>query len=399
MENVLSNRINALEESATIAMAQKARELKSQGIDVISLSLGEPDFKTPEHIQKAAKDAIDSGKYFSYPPVPGYPELREGIADKLKKENKIDCKAENIIVSNGAKHSLANIFMAMINPGDEVIVYAPYWVSYVELIKLAEGVPVIIDGTIEQDFKAPVELLKRAITPKTKAIIYSSPSNPTGSVFTRGELQEIADVVLQYENIFVISDEIYEYINFVGEHVSIASLPGMLDRTIVVNGFSKGYAMTGWRVGYICAPLWLAKACNKMQGQFTSGICTITQRAAIEAINGDQGPTREMAEAYKKRRQLVLDGLMQIPGVKTNSPGGAFYVFPDISYFFGKSADGNTIHNAEDLAMYLLNFAHVSVVTGDAFGAPNCIRISYAASDENLVEALKRLKETLAKLK
>ncbi len=399
MENVLSNRINALEESATIAMAQKARELKSQGIDVISLSLGEPDFKTPEHIQKAAKDAIDSGKFFSYPPVPGYPELREGIADKLKKENKIDCKPENIVVSNGAKHSIANVFMAMINPGDEVIVYAPYWVSYVELIKLAEGIPVIIEGTLEQDFKAPVEALKKAITPKTKAIIFSSPSNPTGSVFSKEELEEIAEVVLQHKDLYVISDEIYEYINFFGEHVSIASLPGMFERTIVVNGFSKGHAMTGWRVGYICAPLWMAKACNKMQGQFTSGVCSIAQRAAIEAITGDQEPTRKMAETYKRRRQLVLDGLKEIPGIKSNSPGGAFYVFPDISYFFGKSDGENTINSAEDLAMYLLNNAHVSVVTGDAFGAPNCIRISYAASDDHLKEALQRLKTTLAKLK
>lgn len=399
MENNLSNRIKALEESATIAMAQKARELKAQGIDVISLSLGEPDFKTPLHIQKAAKDAIDSGNFFAYPPVPGYPELRKGIADKLKKENNIDCTPEHIVVSNGAKHSIANIFMALINPGDEVIVYAPYWVSYVELIKLAEGVPVIIEGTLEQDFKAPVEALKKAITPKTKAIIYSSPSNPTGSVFTKEELQEIADVVLQHENIFVISDEIYEYINFSGEHVSIASLPGMFDRTIVVNGFSKGHAMTGWRVGYICAPLWISKACNKMQGQFTSGVNSIAQRAAIEAITGDQEPTRKMAETYKKRRQLVLDGLSQIPGIKSNEPGGAFYVFPDISSFFGKSDGESTINTAEDFAMYLLNKAHVSVVTGDAFGAPNCIRISYAASDENLKEALERIKNALANLK
>lgn len=399
MENNLSNRINALEESATIAMAQKARELKAQGIDVISLSLGEPDFKTPVHIQKAAKDAIDSGNFFAYPPVPGYPELRKGIADKLKKENNIDCTPENIVVSNGAKHSIANIFMAMINPGDEVIVYAPYWVSYVELIKLAEGVPVIIEGTLEQDFKAPVEALKNAISPKTKAIIYSSPSNPTGSVFTKQELQEIADVVLQHENLFVISDEIYEYITFEGEHVSIASLPGMFDRTIVVNGFSKGHAMTGWRVGYICAPLWISKACNKMQGQFTSGVNSIAQRAAIEAINGDQEPTRKMAATYKARRQLVLDGLNQIPGIKSNKPGGAFYVFPDISYFFGKSDGDSTINTAEDFAMFLLNKAHVSVVTGDAFGAPNCIRISYAASDEHLKEALVRINKALATLK
>lgn len=399
MNNNLSNRINALEESATIAMAQKARELKAQGIDVISLSLGEPDFKTPTHIQKAAKDAIDSGNFFAYPPVPGYPELRKGIADKLKKENNIDCKPENIIVSNGAKHSIANIFMALINPGDEVIVYAPYWVSYVELIKLAEGTPIIIEGTIDQDFKAPIEALKKAITPKTKAIIYSSPSNPTGSVFTKAELQEIADVVLQHENIYVIADEIYEYINFEGEHVSIAALPGMFDRTIVVNGFSKGHAMTGWRVGYICSPLWIAKACDKMQGQFTSGVCSIAQRAAIEAISGDQEPTRKMVETYKRRRQLVLDGLNQIPGIKSNKPGGAFYVFPDISHFFGKSDGESTIQTAEDFAMYLLNKAHVSVVTGDAFGAPNCIRLSYAASDENLKEALVRIKNALANLK
>ncbi len=399
MNNNLSNRINALEESATIAMAQKARELKAQGIDVISLSLGEPDFKTPAHIQKAAKDAIDSGNFFAYPPVPGYPELRKGIADKLKKENNIDCKPENIVVSNGAKHSIANIFMALINPGDEVIVYAPYWVSYVELIKLAEGTPVIIEGTLDQDFKAPIEALKKAITPKTKAIIYSSPSNPTGSVFTKAELQEIADVVLQHENIYVIADEIYEYINFEGEHVSIAALPGMFDRTIVVNGFSKGHAMTGWRVGYICAPLWISKACDKMQGQFTSGVCSIAQRAAIEAITGDQEPTRKMVETYKRRRQLVLDGLSQIPGIKSNKPGGAFYVFPDISHFFGKSDGESTINTAEDFAMYLLNKAHVSVVTGDAFGAPNCIRLSYAASDENLKEALLRIKNALANLK
>ncbi len=399
MENNLSNRINALEESATIAMAQKARELKAQGIDVISLSLGEPDFKTPEHIQKAAKDAIDSGKFFAYPPVPGYPELRKGIADKLKKENNLDCTPDNIVVSNGAKHSIANIFMALINPGDEVIVYAPYWVSYVELIKLAEGVPVVIGGTLEQDFKAPVEELKKAITPKTKAIIFSSPSNPTGSVFTKSELQEIADEVLKHENVYVISDEIYEYINFIGEHVSIGSLPGMFERTIVVNGFSKGYAMTGWRVGYICAPLWMAKACNKMQGQFTSGVNSIAQRAAIEAITGDQKPTRKMAETYKKRRQLVLEGLSEIPGIKANQPGGAFYFFPDISAFFGKSDGETTINDASDLALYILNKAHVSVVTGEAFGAPECIRISYAASDDQLKEALKRLKETLGKLK
>ena len=395
----LSNRVNALAESATIAMAQKAREFKSRGINVISLSLGEPDFKTPKHIQEAAKQAIDEGLYFSYPPVPGYPELRKGIAEKLQKENGIPCTENNILVSGGAKHSISNVFLATLNPGDEVIIYAPYWVSYVDMVKLAEGVPVIIEGGIEQDFKASAAQLEAAITDKTKSIIFSSPCNPSGAVFSKEELQAIADVVLKHENIMVIADEIYEYINFSGEHASIGSLPGMEERTITVNGFSKGYAMTGWRVGYICAPEWLVKGINKMQGQTTSGICSIAQRAAIAAISGDQQPTMDMASAYKRRRKLVLDLLGEIPGIKSNEPGGAFYVFPDISSYFGKSDGETTINTSGDLALYLLAKAHVSVVGGGAFGSPKCIRISYAASDENLQVALVHIKEALAKLK
>ncbi len=395
----LSNRINALAESATIAMAQKAREFKSRGINIISLSLGEPDFKTPKHVQEAAKQAIDEGLYFSYPPVPGYPELRKGIAEKLQNENGLTCTENNIIVSGGAKHSISNIFLTIINPGDEVIIYTPYWVSYVDMVKLAEGVPVFIKGDIEQDFKATAEQLEAAITDKTKAIIYSSPCNPSGAVFSKEELQGIANVVLNHENIMVIADEIYEYINFSGEHVSIGSFPGMSERTITVNGFSKGHDMTGWRVGYICAPKWLTKAVNKLQGQTTSGICSIAQRAAIAAVKGDMEPTREMAAAYKRRRQLVLGLLKEIPGIKSNEPEGAFYVFPDISAYFGKSDGQSTINDAGDLALYILSKAHVSVVGGGAFGSPNCIRISYAASDENLISALSQIKEALALLK
>ncbi len=394
----LSNRVNALAESATIAMAQKAREFKSRGINVISLSLGEPDFKTPKHIQEAAKQAIDEGLYFSYPPVPGYPELRKGIAEKLQKENGLTCTENNIIVSGGAKHSISNVFLATLNPGDEVVIYAPYWVSYVDMVVLAGGVPVIIEGGIEQDFKASAAQLEAAITDKTKSIIYSSPCNPSGAVFSKEELQGIADVVLKHDNIMVIADEIYEYINFSGEHVSIGAFPGMSERTITVNGFSKGYAMTGWRVGYICAPEWLVKGINKLQGQTTSGICSIAQRAAIGAINGDMESTKEMAAAYKRRRRLVLDLLSEIPGIKSNEPEGAFYVFPDVSSYFGKSNGDATINDSGDLALYLLANAHVSVVGGGAFGSPNCIRISYAASDENLKAALAQIKEALAKL-
>ncbi|WP_288373350.1 pyridoxal phosphate-dependent aminotransferase [uncultured Algoriphagus sp.] len=399
MNSILSDRILNMEESATLAMAKKARELKSKGIDIIGLSLGEPDFKTPKHVQEAAKDAIDEGKYFSYPPVAGYQDLREAIAKKLREENNIsEAKAENIVVSTGAKHSIANTFMCLLNEGDEVVIFSPYWVSYAEIIKLAGGVPVLIEGTLENNFKATAQQLEEAITGKTKAVIYSSPCNPTGSVFSQTELEAIADVIKSHEGIMVIADEIYELINFTGKNFSIASLPGMFDRTITVNGFSKGYAMTGWRVGYICAPLAIAKACEKIQGQFTSGGTGIAQRAALAAISGDQTPSKEMAEAYFNRRQLVLDLLQEIPGIKTHIPEGAFYFFPDVTAFFGKSAHGHTIKDADDLCLYLLEVANVSLVTGGAFGAPNCVRLSYAASEDELKEALKRIKKTLAEL-
>lgn len=399
MNSILSDRIINMEESATLAMAKKARELKSQGIDIIGLSLGEPDFKTPKHIQEAAKDAIDEGKYFSYPPVAGYQDLREAIAKKLREENEISqAKAENIVVSTGAKHSIANVFMCMINEGDEVVIFSPYWVSYAEIIKLAGGVPVLIEGTLENNFKATAAQLEAAITPKTKAVIYSSPCNPTGSVFSKEELEAISEVILKHDNIMVIADEIYELINFVGRNYSIASFPGMFERTITVNGFSKGYAMTGWRVGYICAPLFMAKAVEKIQGQFTSGGTGIAQRAALAGIAGDQTPSKEMAEAYFKRRELVMGLLKEIPGIKTHVPEGAFYFFPDVTAFFGKSAHGKTINNADDLCLYLLEVANVSLVTGAAFGAPSCVRLSYAASEEELKEALGRMKKALGEL-
>jgi aspartate aminotransferase len=400
MNSILSDRINAMEESATIAMAKKARELKGQGIDIISLSLGEPDFKTPLHIQQAAKDAIDEGKYFSYSPVAGYQDLREAIAKKLREENQIvEAKAENIVVSTGAKHSIANIFMCIINEGDEVVIFSPYWVSYSEIIKLAGGVPVLIEGNLENNFKATADQLKTAISDKTKAVIYSSPCNPSGSVFSKEELEAIAEVVKEKEDLVVVADEIYELINFTGKHASIASFPGMFDRTITVNGFSKGYAMTGWRVGYICAPVSLAKACEKIQSQFTSGGTGIAQRAALAGLTGDQGPSKEMAKAYLKRRDLVLELLQEIPGIKTHVPEGAFYFFPDVSAFFGKRAGGQTIQNADDFCMYILNEAHVSLVTGAAFGAPDCVRLSYAASEDDLKEALKRIKDAVSKMK
>ncbi|QDH78063.1 pyridoxal phosphate-dependent aminotransferase [Echinicola soli] len=399
MSSILSDRINNMEESATLAMAKKARELKGQGIDIISLSLGEPDFKTPQHIQDAAKAAIDEGKYFSYSPVAGYQDLREAIAQKLQSQNKItEAKAENIVLSTGAKHSIANIFMCLLNEGDEVVIFSPYWVSYAEIIKLAGGVPVLIEGTLENNFKASADQLEEAITDKTKAVIYSSPCNPTGSVFSKEELEAIAEVIKKHKDIYIVADEIYELINYTGQHASMAALPGMFDRTITVNGFSKGYAMTGWRVGYICAPLFIAKACEKIQGQFTSGGTGIAQRAALAAITGDQTPSVEMEKAYKKRRELVLELLRGIPGIKTHVPEGAFYFFPDVTAFFGKSAGEIKIDNADDFCLYILNTAHVSVVTGAAFGAPNCVRLSYAASEEDLKEALKRIKEAVAKL-
>ncbi|GHE52502.1 pyridoxal phosphate-dependent aminotransferase [Roseivirga thermotolerans] len=396
--NIVSDRIKNMAESATLAMAAKAREYKAKGINVISLSLGEPDFKTPQHIQDGAKKAIDEGKYFAYPPVNGYLDLREAIAEKFKKENGLNYTPDQIVVSNGAKQSIANIFQAIINEGDEVVVFSPFWVSYSALIELAGGVPVLVKGGIENDFKVTAEQFEAAITSKTKAMIFSSPCNPTGSVFTKPELEAIAKVVLKHENLVVVSDEIYEHINYTGAHASIGALPGMLERTATVNGMAKGFAMTGWRVGYIGAPTWLAKACNKIQGQFTSANCSIAQRAALTALTSDLEPTRQMTKEYLRRRNLVKELLDQIPGFKTNMPQGAFYFFPDVSAYFGKSDGTTTVKDADDLAMYILENAHVSVVTGGAFGDPDCIRLSYAASEEELREAISRMKTTLAKL-
>ena len=388
-----------MEESATLAMAAKARSLKEQGKDVISLSLGEPDFKTPKHICEGAKKAIDDGKYFAYPPVAGYNDLREAIAKKLREENKIsDAQAKHVAVSNGAKQSIANIMFSLLNPGDEVIIFSPYWVSYSALVALPGGVPVFVRGTLENEFKVTAQQVKEAITPKTKAILYSSPCNPTGAVFLEDELRAIAEVIKQHDDILVLADEIYEHINYTGNHFSIASVEGMFDRTVTINGFAKGFAMTGWRVGYICAPEWVVKACMKIQGQITSANSSISQRAALTALQEDLAPTREMAKAYEKRRDIVASLLSEIPGVIANQPLGAFYFFPDISSFFGKSDGNTTISNASDLCLYLLETTHVSLVEGGAFGEPNCIRISYAASEEDLREALKRLKEALGKL-
>lgn len=399
MNKNLSARIDAIQESATLAMAAKAREFKNQGLDVINLSLGEPDFKTPTHICEAAKKAIDEGKYFAYPPVAGYQDLREALAAKYQKENNVPYKAENIIVSNGAKQSIANTMLALLNKGDEAIVFSPFWVSYDALVRLAEATPVLVKGTMEHDFKVTAAQVEAVITPKTRAIIFSSPCNPTGSVFLKKELEAIAQVVLKHENLLVIADEIYEHINFTGEHVSMASLPGMFDRTITVNGFAKGFAMTGWRVGYIAAPKWIADGCNKVQGQLTSANCSISQRGALAAITSDLSPTHKMVEEYRHRRDVVFNLLKDIPGVKANYPQGAFYFFPDVSAYFGKTGGSKTISNSDDFCMYLLEEALVSLVPGEAFGDDHCVRLSYAAAEVDLVEALRRIKETLAKLK
>ena len=395
--DMLSNRITSMAESATLAMAAKARAYKAKGINVIGLSLGEPDFKTPQHIQDGAKAAIDEGKYFAYPPVNGYLDLREAISKKFKKENGLDYAPDQIVVSNGAKQSIANVFQSIVNEGDEVVVFSPFWVSYSALIELAGGIPVYIKGGIADDFKATAAQLKAAVTDKTKAIIFSSPCNPTGSVFTIEELEAIAKVVIEYD-LIAIADEIYEHINYSGAHASIGAVEGMQDRTVTVNGMAKGFAMTGWRVGYIGAPLWLAKACSKIQGQFTSANCGIAQRAAYTALTTDLGPTQAMAAEYLRRRELVKELLDDIPGFKTNVPQGAFYFFPDVSEYFDKSNGDVTINNASDLSMYILENAHVSVVTGDAFGDPDCIRISYAASEDDLRTAIAKIKEALSKL-
>ncbi|WP_323758065.1 pyridoxal phosphate-dependent aminotransferase [Roseivirga sp.] len=398
MSTMVSDRVKNMAESATLAMAAKARELKEKGINVISLSLGEPDFKTPKHIQEGAKAAIDEGKYFAYPPVNGYLDLRQAISAKFKNENNLDYSPDQIVVSNGAKQSIANVFLALLNEGDEVVVFSPFWVSYSSLIELAGGVPVYVKGGIESDFKVTPEQLAQAITPKTKAIIYSSPCNPTGSVFTLEELTAIAEVIKKHKDIIVIADEIYEHINYTGAHASIGAIEGMQDRTATINGMAKGFAMTGWRVGYIGAPLWLAKACNKIQGQITSANCSIAQRAALTALTTDLAPTVEMSKEYLRRRDLVKGLLDQVPGFKTNLPTGAFYFFPDVTALFGTTDGSVTINNADDLSLYLLDKAQVSVVTGDAFGDANCIRLSYAASEEDLREAITRIKAAVSKL-
>jgi aspartate aminotransferase len=395
MNNLLSDRINNLSTSQTLAMAALARELKAQGKDIISLSLGEPDFNTPDFIKEAAKKAIDDN-YSTYSPVDGYVELKEAICRKFKRDNNLEYNPANIVVSTGAKQSLYNIAQVMLNDGDEVILPAPYWVSYYEIIKLSGGVPVEVPTSVETDFKMTAEQLEKAITPKTKMMWFSSPCNPSGSVYNREELTAIGKVLEKYPNIYIVSDEIYEHINFSGTFCSIGSIPGLFERTITVNGVAKAFAMTGWRIGYIGAPEFIAKACTKMQGQVTSGANSIAQRATITAVDADPKVLNEMVTAFKNRRDLVVSLAAAIPGLKTTIPDGAFYLFPDVSSYFGKTLRGKLINNADDFSMYLLSEANVATVTGDAFGNPNCIRISYATSEELLTEAFKRIKEALA---
>ena len=395
----LSERINRLAESATLAMARMSRELKAEGKDVIALSLGEPDFNTPEFIKDAAKEAI-TNNYSHYTPVPGLDELRNSIAKKFKRDNKLEFTKEEIVVSTGAKQSLANICLSLLDPGDEVLLPCPYWVSYAEIIKLAEGVPVEISSSVTNNFKVSPKQIENAITDKTRMFMFSSPCNPSGSVYTEDELREIAEVFKKYPNIYIVSDEIYEHINFTDKHFSIGTIDSLKDRVITVNGVSKGFAMTGWRVGFIGAPLWIAKACNKIQGQVTSATCAIAQKATEEAMNADPKiVTNEMKSSFLKRRDLLLEKLNSIKGIKCNIPDGAFYIFPDVSYFFGKSDGDKVINNADDLCMYLLNSCYVALVSGAPFGNPECVRISYAASENNLLEAAKRIRIQLEKLK
>jgi aspartate aminotransferase len=399
LKTLLADRINALEESSTLGMTKKARELAAQGHKVISLSVGEPDFKTPQHICEAAKKAIDDG-FHGYSPVAGYPDLRKAIADKLKRDNNLDWAPENIVVSTGAKHSLANVISTLVNPGDEVIILAPYWVSYSEMVKLAEGTSVILEGSFDNDFKVTPEQIEAAITPKTKILMYASPNNPTGSVYSQDELRSIAEVVARHEQVFVLADEIYEYINFTPQgHFSIGSIPAIKDRVITVNGVAKGHAMTGWRIGFIAAAKWIADGVEKLQGQVTSGTCSIAQKAAVAAFNGPLDDAYKMREAYLRRRDLVVGMLREIPGFKVNLPDGAFYAFPDVSYYFGKSDGTTTIKDSDDFCTWLLANSFVATVAGSGFGAPNCIRISTAASDEQLTEAVNRIKAAVATLK
>ena len=394
----LSDRLNRLAPSATLAMSQKSSEMKAQGIDVINMSVGEPDFNTPDHIKLAAKQAIDDN-YSRYSPVPGYADLRKAITEKLKRENALDYSASEILVSNGAKQSVCNAIMALVNPGDEVIIPAPYWVSYPQMVLLAGGTPVFVNAGFEQDFKMTAQQLEAAITPKTRMLILCSPSNPTGSVYGKEELKALADVILTHDDLFVLADEIYEHINYIGHHESIAQFPGMKERAIIINGVSKAYAMTGWRIGYMAAPEWIVKGCNKLQGQYTSGPCSVSQKTAEAAYTESQECVEQMRQAFERRRDLIVELAKDIPGLEVNTPQGAFYLFPKCSSFFGKSCNGRTINTSSDLAMYLLEEAHVATVGGDAFGDPDCFRMSYATSDDNIREAMRRIKEALAQLK
>ena len=394
----LSDRLQRLAPSATLAMSQKSSEMKAQGIDVINMSVGEPDFNTPDHIKEAAKKAIDDN-YSRYSPVPGYADLRKAIVEKLKNENGLDYTVNEVLVSNGAKQSVCNTVMALVNPGDEVIIPAPYWVSYPQMVKLAGGTPVIVEAGFEQNFKMTPEQLEAAITPKTRLLILCSPSNPTGSVYTKEELAGLAEVIKRHDDLFVLADEIYEHINYVGHHESIAQFPGMKERSIIVNGVSKAYAMTGWRIGYIAAPEWIVKGCNKLQGQYTSGPCSVSQKAAEFAYTQSQECVEQMRQAFERRRNLIVKLAQDIPGLEVNVPQGALYLFPKCSSFYGKSYESTTINNSSDLALFLLEKGHVATVGGDAFGDPDCFRMSYATSDENIIEAMRRIKETLALLK
>jgi aspartate aminotransferase len=396
--NQLADRLNRLSPSATLAMSQKSAELKAQGVDVINLSVGEPDFNTPDHIKEAAKKAIDEN-YSRYSPVAGYPALRNAIVAKLKNENGLDYTAAQISCANGAKQSVCNVIMCLVGAGDEVIVPAPFWVSYPEMVKMADGTPVIVRAGIDQDFKITPAQLEATITPKTKAIILCSPSNPTGSVYIKAELKGLAEVLARHPQVYIIADEIYEHINYIGHHESIAQFPEIRERVVIINGVSKAYAMTGWRIGFIAGPEWIVKAVNKLQGQYTSGPCSVSQKAAEAAYTGTQAPVEEMRQAFMRRRDLIVKLAKDIPGFEVNKPEGAFYLFPKCDSFFGKKDGDRVINNADDLAMYLLEVGHVACVGGTSFGAPECIRMSYATSDENIVESMRRIKETLARLK
>ena len=394
----LSNRLNRLAPSATLAMSQKSGEMKAAGIDVINLSVGEPDFNTPDHIKEAAKKAVDDN-WSRYSPVPGYADLREAVVAKLKNENGLDYKVSEILVSNGAKQAVCNVVMALVDEGEEVIIPAPYWVSYPQMALLAGGVPVHIPAGFEQNFKITPEQLEAAITPKTRLLILCSPSNPTGSVYSKAELEALANVLRKHPEVYVLADEIYEHINYVGKHESIAQFPGMKDQTIIINGVSKAYAMTGWRIGYMAAPEWIIKGCNKLQGQYTSGPCSVSQKAATVAYTASQECVEEMRKAFERRRDLIVSLVKEIPGLEVNVPDGAFYVFPKCKSFLGKTDGTHTINDTNDFAMYLLEVAHVATVGGDAFGDPECFRMSYATSDDNIREAMKRIADALAKLK